>query len=87
MLVYFDVVLKFSKAIEQPSHWAESCPCHEDLQLATSFQRVDQRGGHGSEAHFRRVREQLHSMSQGEAETCVVRAKGLPELVADGLDL
>ena len=36
---YFDMVLELSNAIEQLSHWVESCPCHSDLQLPIGLQR------------------------------------------------
>ena len=83
---YFDTVLKLSNAIEQLSHWAESCPCHEDLQLPNGLQRFDRRGRNESQTHFRRARERLRSMFQGDAETCVMQGRRLPELVAGGLD-
>ena len=84
---YFDMILMLSGCIEQISQWAESCPCHGDLQLSSGFRRFENRGRHEAQTNFRRARRQLRSLFANQAETCVMRGKRLPELVADGLEL
>ncbi|CAE7788549.1 unnamed protein product [Symbiodinium sp. CCMP2592] len=84
---YFDMILMLSGCIEQVSQWAESCPCHQDLQLSSGFRRFENRGRYEAETNFRRARRQLRAFFASQAETCVMRGKRLPELVADGLQL
>ena len=84
---YFDMVLKLSDAMEQLSQWGESCPCHEDLQLQPDLRTFTKRGRHQAQTHFRQGVRKLASMYQGQADTCVMRGKRLPELVADGMDV
>ena len=84
---YFDMVLKLSDAIEQLAHWAESCPCHEDFQMQPDLRAFNPRGRRDAQAHFRHGVRAVRSMYQGRCETCVMRGKRLPELVAEGLDL
>ncbi|CAE7555177.1 unnamed protein product [Symbiodinium sp. KB8] len=83
---YFDMVLKLSDAIEQLAHWAESCPCHEDFQMQPDLRAFNRRGRRDAQAHFRHGVRAVRSMYQGRCETCVMRGKRLPELVAEGLD-
>ena len=59
---YFDMILMLSGCIEQISQWAESCPCHGDLQLSSGFRRFENRGRHEAQTNFRRARRQLRSL-------------------------
>ena len=76
---YFDLVLNLTKVLEACGQWAESCPCHEDLQWLQLMQTF--------ELHSKRSNRSVTvpSLFGKLADTCPMRGKRLPELVAGGM--
>lgn len=77
---YFDMVQSLTRIIESLGQWAESCPCHQDIELQPlkSFRRQNA---------FRREVRTLQGLFRQQAQTCPMRGKRLPELVVDGVDV
>ena len=82
---YLDMVLRLAGMLEHLGNWAESCPCHEDVQLQgqafrrrRGFSRFQQRRRH---RHDCRVTANFYKL----VDVCPMRGRRLPELVVDGV--
>ena len=82
---YLDMVLRLAGMLEHLGHWAESCPCHEDVQLqGQAFRR--RRGA----SRFQQRRRNRHDCRDTAnfyklVDVCPKRGRRLPELVVDGV--
>lgn len=83
---YFDMVLALVGMTEDIAQWSEACACHEDLLL--------RRSDPNRQAPMKRSRNKivksgtrsLCNLYSRKTETCPMRGKRLPELVAYGAD-
>ena len=80
---YLDMVLRLAGMLERLANWAESCLCHEDVQLqGQAFRR--RRGA----SRFQQRRRRRHDCRVTAnfyrlVDVCPMRGRRLPELVVD----